>query len=251
MTYTHETTIEAVEMSDWGEGGPTAAPAGPAPTARPPLDLSVYLVTDTGQCASIGVPETVRRAVAAGVSVVQLRDPDVDDEGFIALGRQLVAVLLGTGVPLIVNDRVELVRAIGAQGAHVGQGDLDVVRARRLLGEEGYLGLSVHSLDELDDARVHLELIDYLGIGPLRPTLSKPDHRDVRGLAHLHQIAAASPWPCVAIGGVKAADAADLRAAGLEGMAVISAICGQTDIEGATREFVDAWAAAAPMEELR
>lgn len=238
-------------MSDPGEWGPTATPTGPAPTARPPLDLSLYLVTDTRQCASTGVPETVRRAVAAGVTLVQLRDPDADDEEFIALGRRLVAVLLGTGVPLIVNDRVELVRAIGAAGAHVGQGDADVVRARRLLGVDGYLGLSVHSLDELDDARAHLELIDYLGIGPLRPTLSKPDHRGARGLDHLHRIAAASPWPCVAIGGVKAADAADLRAAGLEGMAVISAICGQDDVECATRELVDAWAAAAPREDRR
>ncbi len=238
-------------MSDLGEWGASAAPAGPAPTARPPLDLRVYLVTDTRQCASIGVPETVRQAVAAGVTAVQLRDPDADDEEFIALGRQLVAVLLGTGVPLIVNDRVELVRAIGAQGAHVGQSDLDVVRARRMLGEDDVLGLSVHSLDELDDARIHLDMIDYLGIGPLHPTLSKPDHRDVRGLDHLRLLAAASPWPCVAIGGVKAADAADLRAAGLEGMAVISAICGQDDVAGATRELVDAWEAAAPREDYR
>lgn len=238
-------------MSDLGEWGPSAAPAGPAATARPPLDVSVYLVTDTRQCASIGVPETVRQAVAAGITAVQLRDPDATDEEFIALGRQLVAVLLGTGVPLIVNDRVELVRAIGAQGAHVGQGDMDVTRAHRVLGDDGVLGLSVHSLDELDDARIHLDLIDYLGIGPLRPTLSKPDHRAARGLDHLRQLAAASPWPCVAIGGVTAADAADLRAAGLEGMAVISAICGQDDVAGATRELVDAWAAAAPEETYR
>lgn len=234
-------------MNDWDSPG--AAPAGPAPTLRPPLDLSVYLVTDTGLCGSIGVPETVRRAVAAGVTVVQLRDPDATDEEFTALGRQVARALVGTGTPLIVNDRVHLVEAIGAQGAHVGQGDLGVVQARRILGDDAYLGLSIHTLDELDDARAWPDLTDYLGVGPLRATTSKLDHREVRGLDHLHVLSAASPWPCVAIGGVKAADAAGLRAVGLEGMAVISAICGQDDIEAATRALVEAWAAAAPTPE--
>lgn len=233
-------------MTDWD--GPSAALGRPVPPLRPPLDLSLYLVTDAAQCAGLGVVETVRRAVAAGVTVVQLRDRDATDEEFIAVGRQLVAALLRSGVPLIVNDRVHLVRAIGAQGAHVGQGDLGVLEARRALGPDAYLGLSVHSLDELDDARPHEELIDYLGIGPLRETSSKPDHAQVRGLEQLRTLAAASPWPCVAIGGVKAADAAAIRAAGIDGMAVISAICGQSDIEAATRELTRAWADAAPRE---
>ncbi len=234
-------------MSDWDSPG--AAPAGPAPRLRPPLDLSLYLVTDTGLCGSLGVPETVRRAVAAGVTVVQLRDPDATDEEFTALGRQVAAALVGTGVPLLVNDRVHLVEAIGAQGAHVGQNDIGVVQARRVLGDDAYLGLSIHTLDELDDARAWPDLTDYLGIGPLRATTSKPDHQEVRGLDHLRVLAAASPWPCVAIGGVKAKDAAGLRSVGLEGMAVISAICGQDDIGSATRALVEAWAAAAPTPE--
>lgn len=216
---------------------------------RPRLDLSLYLVTDTAMCGQVGVAETVRRAVRSGVTVVQLRDPSASDEGFIDLGRQVRAVLESTGVPLILNDRVHLVDAIDAQGAHVGQDDLDVVSARAVLGPDRLLGLSVHTMDELDDAHRHLDAVDYLGVGPLRATATKSDHKAVRGLEHLAVLAAASPWPCVAIGGVKAADARALRHNGLAGMAVVSAICGQADIDGATHELAAAWDAAALLPE--
>lgn len=215
---------------------------------RAPLDLSVYLVTDTGLCGAVGVVETVRRAVAAGASLVQLRDPSADDSTFVALGRALVAALAGTGVPLLVNDRVDLVAAIGADGAHVGQGDMAAAAARRVLGPDAYLGLSVNTPAELCAAREAQAAgaeLDYLGLGIYKPTASKLDHAPAGGLDHVAALAAASPWPTCAIGGVKAADAPALRRAGLDGMAVISAICGRPDIEAATRELVAAWAAGA------
>lgn len=218
-----------------------------ARAARPPLHLSVYLVTDTGQCGAVGVPETVRRAVAAGVTLVQLRDPDCTDAEFVRLGRAVAAVLAGTGVPLVVNDRVHLVAAIGADGAHVGQGDMPVRRARDLLGPPALLGLSVNNADELRRALAddpQHTIIDYLGLGIYRPTATKRDHAPATGLAPLRALAAASPWPTCAIGGVKAADAADLRGAGIDGMAVVSAICGQADIEAAARDLAEAWAQA-------
>ena len=221
---------------------------------RPPLDLSVYLVTDTVQCGALGVAETVRRAVAAGVTLVQLRDPDCPDEEFVRLGREVAAALAGSGVPLIVNDRVPLVAAIGADGAHVGQGDMPVRRARELLGDAGLLGLSVNNPDDLARALADdpdRTVIDYLGLGIYRPTATKLDHAPATGLAPMAALAAASPWPTCAIGGVKAADAAALRGAGIDGMAVVSAICGQTDIEGATAELARAWAAARPPDVRR
>src|SRR5664280_3490014 len=113
---------------------------------RPPLDLSLYLVTDTVMCHQFGLAATVSAAVGAGVSVVQLRDVDASDEELVALGREVITVLTGTGVPLIVDDRVHLVGAIGAAGAHVGQSDLPVAQARALLGPAAYLGLAVPTL---------------------------------------------------------------------------------------------------------
>ena len=145
-------------------------------TGRPPLDLRLYLVTDPVLVGDLGVAGTVAAAAAAGVTVVQLRDPDADDDGFVATGRQVRAALAGTGIPLVVNDRVHLVEAIGADGAHVGQGDLDAATARRMLGPEAYLGLSVQTLDHVEAALRQPEAdLDYLGVGPVWAQQTKPD----------------------------------------------------------------------------
>ena len=97
-----------------------------------PMDLSIYLVTDTVMCGKFGVAATVSAAVGAGVTVVQLRDEDATDDELGSLGREVMAVLHGTDVPLIVNDRVHLIEAMGAHGAHVGQSDLGIGQARAL-----------------------------------------------------------------------------------------------------------------------
>ena len=177
----------------------------PRPTGggRAPLDLSVYLITDTGQCGELGVPATVAAAVAAGVTVVQLRDPDASDAELGVLGRAVLAELAGTGVPLLVNDRVHLVEAIGAHGAHVGQRDADVLEARALLGPHAYLGLSVQTAEHVQAATaLPHDALDYLGVGPVWPTGSKADAAPAGGLERLRELSAASPWPCVAIGGI-------------------------------------------------
>ncbi|OZB88887.1 MAG: thiamine-phosphate diphosphorylase [Microbacterium sp. 14-71-5] len=209
---------------------------------RAPLDLSVYLITDTGQCGALGVPATVAAAVAAGVSVVQLRDPDADDADLVVLGRALVAELAGTGVPLLVNDRVHLVEAIGAHGAHVGQGDTDVLEARALLGPHAYLGLSVQTASHVRTATaLPTDALDYLGVGPVWPTGSKPDAAPASGLERLRELSAASPWPCVAIGGITVDRVPAVAATGAAGVAVISAICGQPDVGAAARALREAW----------
>lgn len=211
----------------------------------PPFDLSVYLVTDTAMCQPLGVAETVRRSVAGGATLVQLRDPHCSDEEFIALGRELVDVLHGTGVPLILNDRAWCVEAIGAQGVHVGQSDMPPQQARRLLGPDAIIGFSV--TDERQLAAVSAlpaGTVDYLGLGPLRATSSKPNHAEPTGFTRLSALARVSTVPVCAIGGVKAGDAKALRACGLDGLAVISAICGQLDPQAATTQIADAWTAA-------
>ncbi|MBC7558926.1 MAG: thiamine phosphate synthase [Dermatophilaceae bacterium] len=206
------------------------------------LDLSLYLVTDTVLCGQLGVAATVSAAVGAGVTVVQLRDEQAGDDDLVRMGRQICAVLEGTGVPLIVNDRVHLVDAMGAQGAHVGQGDLGVEKARALLGPAAYLGLSAQTLEHVQAARDHAGgTVDYLGVGPVWGTTTKLDAAAPGGLERLCQITASSPWPCVAIGGITLERLPQVRRAVAAGAAVVSAICGQPDVAGATRALRAAW----------
>lgn len=206
------------------------------------VDLTLYLVTDTLQCGSFGVAATVEAAIIGGVTAVQVRDPLAPDDEFVRIGRSVAAVLAGTNVPLIVNDRVHLVEAIGAGGAHVGQGDLDPVEARRILGPDALLGLSVQTLAHVEDAgRLPPGTVDLLGVGPVWWQATKPDAADPGGLDALSAIVRRSPVPCVAIGGIDATRAALVRATGAAGVAVVSAICGQPDPTAAARRIRDAW----------
>ena len=209
---------------------------------RPPLDLSLYLVTDTVMCGQFGVAATVSAAVGAGVTVVQLRDVDATDDELVSLGRQVMAVLKGTDVALIVNDRIHLVDAIGADGAHVGQSDFGIGQARALLGPAAYLGLSAQTVEHVAAAREELEgTLDYLGVGPVWGTATKLDAAAPGGLERLHQVTSASPWPCVAIGGINLERLPQVRRTGAAGAAVVSAICGQPDVAAATRALRVAW----------
>jgi thiamine-phosphate pyrophosphorylase len=199
------------------------------------LDLSLYLVTDPGLCAEQGLVETVVAAVRGGVTVVQLRDKHASDGEMIDQARRLKAALAGSGVPLIINDRLAVALESGADGLHIGQDDGEVAIARADLGEQALLGLSVQTLAQL--ARVDAERLDYLGLGPVFATPSKHDHAEPLGFAGLASLVAASPLPAVAIGGLKAEHAAAVRQAGARGLAVISAICGRSDPEAAARAF--------------
>jgi thiamine-phosphate pyrophosphorylase len=209
---------------------------------RPPLDLSLYLVTDPRLCRDKGIVETAREAVDAGVTVVQLRDPDASDAEVVRQGRAVVSALAGTGVPVLVNDRVHLVAAIGADGAHVGQSDLSVRDARRMLGPDTYLGLSVQHPEHLATVRRGRPAdIDYLGVGPVWAQTTKPDAAAPIGLDGLRALVESSPWECVAIGGIDVDRVSAVRESGAAGVAVVSAICGQPDVGAATRELRAAW----------
>jgi thiamine-phosphate pyrophosphorylase len=209
---------------------------------RPAPDLSLYLVTDTLMCGRLGVAATVSAAVVAGVTVVQLRDEGATDDELVRLGRQVMKALEGTDVALIINDRVHLVEAIGAHGGHVGQSDLGIGEARALLGPAAYLGLSVQTVEHVATAREHADgTVDYLGVGPVWGTATKLDAAAPGGLETLRQVTSASPWPCVAIGGINVKRMSAVRKAGAAGAAVVSAICGQHDVAAATRALRAAW----------
>lgn len=203
-------------------------------------DYSLYLVTDTGLCGARGVAWTVGEAIAGGATMVQVRDPHASDEDFLSLAREVVRAVAGR-VPVVLNDRVGLVVEAGADGAHIGQSDLPVERARRLLGAGALLGLSVTNGAELEAALPHGDSIDYIGLGPVWLQTTKPDAAPPLGLDGLAELAARCPWPSVAIGGINQSNLAAVKAAGVDGAAVVSAICGQPDPRAATQRLRQEW----------
>lgn len=213
---------------------------------RPPTDLSLHLVTDTGLCAGRGVVETVRRAVAGGVTCVQVRDKAADPGDRLAL---LVAVAdaVGDRVTVLVDDDVEAAataRAGGAavHGVHVGQHDRPPLQARALLGPDAVVGLTAHLPAHLAEAAaLPPGTVDYLGVGAVAATATKADAPEVLGVDGFARVAAATPYPCVAIGGLGPGLVAPLRAAGAAGVAVVSAVCAAPDPGAAARALREEW----------
>ncbi len=200
---------------------------------RRAVDLRLYYITDTPLSSGRGVVETAMAAVRGGATLVQLRDPLAKAGELERLGHALKAALDTVGVPLIVNDRPDVAFAIGAAGVHVGQDDLPVEAVRRLLGPDAIIGLSITDISEM--RRVPWGLIDHIGVGPVVSKGVKPDAAEPMGLKGLSACAMASRKPVVAIGGISIANATDCIAAGADGVAVVAAIAGAVDPEGAAR----------------
>ncbi len=200
------------------------------------FDLNLYLVTDAPEKCRFGMLETVERAIAGGVTIVQYRSTNPDAGTCWAEAKPLADFLRSRGITFIVNNRVDLALALDADGVHIGQRDLPVPQTRRLIGPEKILGLSVSNRAQLD--AVDPALVDYLGIGPVFPTISKSDAAPETGLENLAKLAALSPLPVVAIGGLNVERSRAVRATGtVAGIAVVSAICGAEDPEAAAREL--------------
>jgi len=206
------------------------------------LDLSVYLITDRTLCGARGVLDTVREAIAGGVSVVQLRDPEAKTRALVEEARALVALLRPAKILFIVNDRVDVALAADADGVHVGQKDMSVADARQLIGRRRILGLSITSEADLDNA--DLDGVDYLGVGPIYASPTKPDAAPPIALGGLHAVAERTSLPIVAIGGLHAGNAEEAIAAGARGIAVVSAICAAPDALVAASELAKVVAAA-------
>lgn len=201
---------------------------------RPALDLGLYLVADSGLCGTRGVVPTVVAAVRGGVTVVQVREPEATTRELCELAEAVRDALAGTGVPLMVNDRLDVALAVGAQGVHLGQSDLPATQARRIGGPDLLIGLSVSRAEETVEAEaLPPGTVDYLGLGPVNATPTKPLAAPPLGLDGIARVRANTSLPCVAIGGVGAANAADVRATGVAGIAVVSAICAAPDPEAA------------------
>ncbi len=205
--------------------------------SRTQFDLSLYLVLDPELCGGIaGMAATVYEAVENGVTCVQLRsEKEVNKRYWYEAGMMLKAVLADYNVPLIVNDHVDVALAIDADGVHIGQNDLPAEAVRRMLGPNKILGLSVGSIGELLAVKLHD--VDYVGVGPVFATSTKQDARPAMGVEGLGAIVAARAIPKVAIGGINETNVQSVMKTKVNGVAVVSAICGQTSVGTATQKL--------------
>ncbi len=201
------------------------------------FDLSLYLVTDSRLTGARGLLETVRQAVAGGVTLVQLRDPEASTRDLIGQARALATILRPLKVPLIINDRVDIALAADADGVHLGQDDMPPDLARGLLGPDRIIGLSIGTAAERKASEAWLPHIDYVGIGPIHATRTKSGAGEAIGVGGFRAVREQLSMPSVAIGGITARDAEPLVAAGADGLAVVSAICASRDAEAASREL--------------
>ncbi|WP_310621679.1 thiamine phosphate synthase [Flexibacterium corallicola] len=201
---------------------------------KPPFNLSLYLVLGPQDCNGIDPVDIALAAANNGTTMVQLRDKSGRSGEQVALGKRLKAALSPLKVPLIINDRVDIALEIGADGAHVGQSDLQAARARELLGPDFILGVSASTRKEFE--AIDPKITDYIGLGACFPTGSKDDaeylDQDLfRTLTHNSKL------PVVGIGGINLANAGEVIKNGADGVAVISAICGTSDPAEASREL--------------
>lgn len=202
------------------------------------FDLSLYLVLDPGLCQTHDMVETARLAVLGGATMVQLRDKGAGTAGLIAIGRALMAAMAGKNIPVIVNDDVEAACAIGAHGIHVGQSDTPARLVRQRVGPDMIVGLSAENERAVDGAEAGI--VDYLGLGPVFATNTKADAKRPMGITRLARLARISPVPSVAIGGIKLDHVAAVLRCGVDGLSVVSAICGQPDPKAAAQSLSSA-----------
>ena len=209
----------------------------------------IYLVTD--EKASLGRPvlSVVSEAVRAGVSCVQLREKNKGTNEFLKEAAALKQLLEPLRIPLIINDRIDIALAVEADGVHIGQSDMPYKTARRLMGIDMIIGLSVETWEDVERAE---ELdVDYLGVSPIFPTPTKTDTQSPWGIDGLRSIRAFSRHPLVAIGGLGESNLRDVVEAGADVIAVVSAICSAPDPFDASRRLVEMFETVYSREEKR
>jgi thiamine-phosphate pyrophosphorylase len=204
---------------------------------KDPASWEIYLVTDRSFSKGRSTLEIVEAAVAGGVSAVQLREKELDTREFYEEGLKIRDFLRSCGVPLIINDRVDVALALDADGVHLGQSDMPVDVARRILGPDRVIGLSVEKLAQINDAA--LAHADYLGISPVFLTSTKPELDFSWGIDGIRMARSLTDLPLIAIGSIKLENAADVVRAGADCVAVVTAIVAADDPREATRLLLD------------
>lgn len=194
-------------------------------------ECALYLITDRSLSRGRSTADVVREAVAGGVDVVQLRDKRVETVDVALEGLRLHDITAHYGVPLIVNDRIDVALAIKAEGAHVGQTDLPAPMARKLLPPPALLGVSTSSVDMA--RRAQQQSADYIGFGPIYRTDTKETAASPRGIGAMQDVLRAIDIPLVALGGISSRNVTDVIEAGANHVAVCSAIVAADDVRRA------------------
>ncbi|MGB9803155.1 thiamine phosphate synthase [Desulfofundulus sp.] len=199
------------------------------------IDYSLYVITGDKFSRGRSILEVARAAIEGGATVLQLREKEFTARQLIDVGHQLRRLTREKGVTFIVNDRVDVALAVDADGVHLGQDDLPVGMARRILGPGKIIGISTHSVEQALEAQ--RQGADYIGVGPVFETHTKDDVQAPVGVDLVRQVASAVSIPKVAIGGIKAGNVEEVIAAGADGAAVITAVVAAEDVSGAAREL--------------
>ena len=204
----------------------------------PRVDFSLSFITDRYQTAGRPLLSVLERALIAGVRAVQLREKDLGTRALLELAAELLSLTRKHGGLLFINDRVDLVMALGADGVHLRSDSMPVQAARRMLGPNRLIGASVHSVEEVLKAETNGA--DFAVLGPVYDTPSKRLHGDPIGMRPLEEASQQSHIPIFAIGGISLPRVQEVRRAGAHGVALISAILLSESIESATRVLLHA-----------
>lgn len=196
----------------------------------------LYLVTDDQQDLAT-LKHVVQQAVSGGVTMVQVREKHGDIRAFIERARAVKVLLEGTGVALIINDRIDVALAVDADGVHLGQSDMPVELARQLIGKNKILGLSIEDENQLIIA--NSLPIDYIGLSAIFPTASKTNTKKHWGLEGLTMALRCTSLPIVAIGGINESNIPALCKTGVQGLAIVSAICHAQDPKAASANLLN------------
>lgn len=201
---------------------------------KPKIDYTLYLVTDQRLMSAASLDLTVEQAILGGCTLIQLREKDISSLEFYSLAVRIKGITDLYNVPLIINDRIDIALAVDAAGVHIGQDDMPLAAARQILGNDKIIGVSVSSVKEAVWAQ--RDSADYLGVGAMFPTGTKTDSA-VISINELRQIRGNVNIPIVTIGGINKNNIHMFRGTGTNGIAVVSAIISQLDIQGAANEL--------------
>ena len=202
------------------------------------IDWRLCLVADAEAAGPRNLVSIIQEATKAGATLIQLRSKKSKTREFLDLALQTAEILKHTEIPLIINDRVDVALACGADGVHLGQQDMPLVHARKLLGKDRLIGISVNTIEEAQAAE--REGADYIGVGPVYFTSSKDKIPGILGLEGLRAVRKKVHIPILAIGGINTQNVRAVISCGADGIAVISAIMGADDAAKATTRLLNA-----------
>jgi len=189
-------------------------------------ELFLYGVISKGDLSLKEYLEKIKQSIEAGVTIIQLREKNMDTESFIELGNKVKKITDEMGIKLIINDNIEVCKEIDCEGVHIGQGDISPIEARKILGEDKIIGLSIQTREHLEKS---IDIgVDYYGIGAVFSTKTKLDAADV-SYSNLKALSLDSKIPVVAIGGINKLNILELEGTGIAGVAIVSAIYGVED----------------------